>query len=415
MTARSPQPDPNTHRDKSDPSGTMRFASALSEAEAFTTATQEVLEQLASQIKPPVDLVVMFATNGHTEHIEKIHKQINEALSPSVSLGVTVGGVIGRQREVEETPGLSVMAASMPGVTLCPLGYEQIDWQAVADAPEALRDAVYPDGDPLKAIILLADPFSTPMLSALPTMNLAWPGVPIVGGMASAATKPGTNRLLINGRVLDEGAVGVLIAGPVDIACTISQGCRPIGEPYVITKSHRHIVYELGGHNALQAIEDMGKNLEEEDRRLIQTRGLMVGRVINEYKERFGRGDFLIRHLLAADQETGYIAINDPQVRTGQTIQFHVHDQKTAQEDFKLLLEAQKLHGSACGAMLFSCNGRGTHLFDKPHIDASIVHEALGDVPVSGFFAAGEIGPVGDQNFLHGHTASLIVFREAAK
>ena len=139
----------------------------------------------------------------------------------------------------------------------------------------------------------------------------------------------------------------------------------------------------------------------------------MVGRVINEYKDRFGRGDFLIRNIVGIDPKARYLAISDPQTRAGQTIQFHVRDDKTAIEDFQMLLEAQNLHGPAAGALLFSCNGRGTRLFSNPNTDATIIHDALGNIPLAGFFCAGEIGPVAGQNFLHSHTASLAVFRPA--
>jgi len=166
-----------------------------------------------------------------------------------------------------------------------------------------------------------------------------------------------------------------------------------------------------GGRNALAVIQEMLREVPERDTQMVQSNGLLVGRVINEYKGHFGRGDFLIRGVVGVDQEAGYIAIGDPQIRVGQTIQFHVRDQRTAEEDFQLLLEAQKLHGDAGGALLFSCNGRGTRLFDHPDADATMIHHALGDLPLAGFFAAGEIGPVGKENFVHGHTASLVVFR----
>lgn len=389
-----------------------RFASAVSDAEDSLAAVDQILTEITPSLPGPVDLAMVFATPHHRDNLQAISHRLTQAVSPRVLLGATAGGVIGRQREIEDRPGLSVLAASLPGATVHPFAAGQMDQQAALASPESVRGTVWPHDDVPKAVVLFADPFSTPMTQLLPTLSRLWPGVPVVGGMASAARQPGQNLLLLNGQTHRDGLVGAAIAGDIDVACTISQGCRPIGKPYVITKSHRHIVHELGGRNALAALEEMAQGISDEDRTLIQTRGLMVGRVINEYKDHFGRGDFLIRHLLAVDQDTGYIAINDPQVHTGQTVQFHVHDQQTAVEDFKLLLETQQLNGPACGALLFSCNGRGCNLFDQPNTDASLIHGALGDAPLAGFFAAGEIGPIGDQNFLHGHTASLIVFRQ---
>jgi small ligand-binding sensory domain FIST len=263
----------------------------------------------------------------------------------------------------------------------------------------------------VKLILLLADPFSTPISKMLPLFNRGFPQTPIIGGMASAAAKPGDNRLLYNGRVLEQGAVGLLMSGRIDVQCTVSQGCRPIGKPLVITKSQRHVVQQLSGRNALEVVQEMVRKLSAEDRQLVQSHGLLVGRVINEYKSRFGRGDFLIRSISGVDEESGYIGVADTAVRTGQTVQFQVRDKQTAEQDLAFLLEAQKLHGQAGAALLFSCNGRGTRLFDEPDTDARILRQALGPVPLVGCFAAGEIGPVGEENFLHGHTVSLVTFR----
>lgn len=391
------------------------FASAVSDAADARDAVDQALSQIAGKINAPVDMALVFVSPHHVDGLTTIHRRLQDTLSPAVCLGVTAGGVIGRGMELEESSGLSLMVASMPGVALHPFSYEQIDWPAVLENPDELRQTLVPgtDGteDDLRAILLFADPFSAPMVNLLPVLGQCWPNVPVIGGMASGGSRPGLNRLLLNGQVLRTGAVGLAIRGNISVQCTLSQGCRPIGKPYVITQSKRHLLYQLGGKAALGEIQHLINDIEDSERELIQTRGLMLGRVINEYKERHGRGDFLIRHLVGVDQEAGYIAVNDPQIRVGQTVQFHVHDQQTAREDFKLLLEAQKIYGDASGALLFSCNGRGQHLFDQPNTDACLVHDALGGIPLAGFFAAGEIGPVGGENFLHGHTASLAVFR----
>jgi small ligand-binding sensory domain FIST len=153
----------------------------------------------------------------------------------------------------------------------------------------------------------------------------------------------------------------------------------------------------------------MAEAASDDDRRLMEG-GLLIGRVISEYKDRFGRGDFLIRNIVGADEQQGFIAIADL-VRVGQTVQFHVRDARAAEEDLRLLLEAQRLHGPAAGAVLCTCNGRGSNMFPRPNVESALISDALGHAPMAGFFAAGEIGPVGAENFLHGFTSSLAVFR----
>jgi len=390
----------------------LRFASALSCHEQTAVAVRDVVEQLEASMDGEADLVVAFATGAHVNRFDLVQRSLEHALKPQVLVGCSAEGVVGVQHEQEREPGISVLAARLPNVTLRPFRYDQLDLNALADAPDMLLEQTGTKGMDISALLMLADPFSTPLVKLLPAMNEAWGGAAIFGGMASSGRSAGENRLVADGQIIAEGAVGVAIGGAVDVGCVVSQGCRPIGQPFVITRAHRHIVQELGGRGALAVLQDMASQLSEEDKDLVRTNNLMVGRVINEYKDRFGRGDFLMRGLLGVDPDSGYVAIGDPQVRVGQTIQFHVRDRVTAREDFELLLDAQKLHDKPMGMLLCTCNGRGTRLFDQPHVDASIVHRAFGDVPLAGFFAAGELGPIGGETFLHGHTASLVTFRE---
>lgn len=396
----------------------LRFASAVSDAPLTADAQRQVLDALSAELDGAgADLIMVFTTMHHGEALKRICDDLQAALQPRVIVGCTCGGVIGVKRELQEGPGLSVLAGVMPGAALQGFSYEQIDWPAVMDAPSALRDTINLSGDPNdtgdgpRAILLLADPFSTPMVTLLPAFTSAFGPVPVIGGLASGAAESGRNRLVLDGVEMRDGAVGVAIGGKIDVQTTVSQGCRAVGEPMVITRSRRHVVQELGGRNPLMALRQMVAHMDPEDRELIQHNGLHVGRVINEYKSRFGRGDFLIRNMIGVDADDGYLAIGDTRVRTGQTIQFHLRDARSAEDDLKMMLAAQQVHGEAAGALLFSCTGRGTHLFDREHADAMMVHDALGDVPLAGFFCAGEIGPIGGQSYLHGHTACLAVFR----
>ena len=184
----------------------------------------------------------------------------------------------------------------------------------------------------------------------------------------------------------------------------MSQGCRPLGRAFVVTRAERNMIYELAGRPALDRVQELYQEADEDDRRLLQ-QGIHVGRVIDEHKPDFQRGDFLVRNVLGADKESGAIAVGDV-VDVGSTVQFHVRDAATADEDLRSLLAGE----CAEAALLFTCNGRGTRLFGTPDHDAEIVSDALGGVPLSGFFAAGELGPVGGRNFLHGFTASLALF-----
>ena len=260
-------------------------------------------------------------------------------------------------------------------------------------------------------MLLLGEPFSFPADELIRRLNEDRPGVPVLGGMASGGVAPGENRLLLGTQVFSHGAVAALVHGDVRIRSVVSQGCRPIGKPFVVTKSEANVIHELGGVAALVRLQEVFETLTEQDRLLVR-HGLHVGRVLSEYQDKFVRGDFLVRNVIGADPKSGAIAIGDF-VRPGQTVQFHIRDEQTADEDLRELLKTAAEPGGdnrSRGALLFTCNGRGTRLFSSADHDVRCVRQALGEIPVAGFFAQGEIGPIGGNNFLHGFTASIAVF-----
>jgi small ligand-binding sensory domain FIST len=253
----------------------------------------------------------------------------------------------------------------------------------------------------------LGDPFSFPAEAAFEALSRHHPGLPVLGGMASAARGPGGNRLVINDRVLTSGAVGALIRGDgVSVRSLVSQGCRPVGQPLTVTKAEGSIIYELAGAAALQRVVEMARgSLTPEEVGLVNRGGLHVGLVIDEHKVDFGPGDFLVRNVGGADQSNGAIQVG-ADVEVGTTVQFHLRDADAADLDLKAVLEGAD--GDA--ALLFTCNGRGRRLFGLPDHDATALAEAVGLVPTAGLFCAGEFGPVGGHNFVHGFTASIALF-----
>lgn len=383
----------------------LRFAAALSTSQRTEEALAEVCSQAGAQLGAGADLAIAFFSPHHADHADRIVGEIQRRLSPGCLLGSSGESIVGGQREIEGAAALSLWLAAMPGVTLHPLG---LDFQR---SPEGGAVSGWPDDVPAawpagSAMLLLADPFSFPADWLLERLNDDEPGVPVLGGMASGGFSPGQNRLLLNDRALDSGAVGVLLHGAVEVRAVVSQGCRPIGRHYVVTKVEQNLILELSGKPPLVQLQELFDTLSPRDQQLVQS-GLHVGRVINEYQDRFQRGDFLVRNCLGADRQTGALAVGD-YLRTGQTVQFHVRDAQTADEDLRELLAAS---GGAAAALLFTCNGRGTRLFDGPDHDAGVLQEVLGPTPLAGFFAQGEMGPVGGKNFLHGFTASCALFR----
>jgi small ligand-binding sensory domain FIST len=385
------------------PTASPTFASALSQhpiaTHAVGEAAGEVLETLQGE---DADLVVCFVSPHHVGVLEDLAAALRSLLEPRVLIGGTAASIIGGSREVEEEPALAVFAARLPASTLHPMALrvEAADTPqpALVGWPERLDSL--PD-----TLLLFADPFTFPVDAFLARCNADAPDLRVIGGLASAAARPGGNRLVLDDRVLTEGAVGVLVDG-IEVRTLVSQGCRPIGRPYVITRAQRNFVEELGGQPALERLQELASTATEDERELLRN-GLHMGLVVDEHKADFERGDFLVRNLLGADQESGALAVGDT-VTVGQTVQFHVRDAGAADEDLRELLAGV----DADAALLFTCNGRGQHLFGGPDHDAGLVEQMLGPIPLAGCFCAGEIGPVGGRNFLHGFTASLALFKQ---
>jgi small ligand-binding sensory domain FIST len=390
----------------------MPFTAALSAAAGAGRALDEVCSQASEPLGGAQDLAVAFFSPHHVRAATEIAEGLRGRLAPRCLLGCVGESVIGNDREVEEGPALSLWLARWKR----PVSLESfhLTLERTADGPSLLGwpDALTGADPAASAVLLLGDPYTFPTDLFLEQVNDLSPGVRVLGGMASGVRGAGHCRLLHSGGVADQGAVGVLMQGPVGLRSVVSQGCRPVGRPLVITRAEDNVIYELGGRPPLEQLQELWRTLTPEEQGLFQ-HGLHVGRVLNEYRGDFQRGDFLVRNVLGVDKNTGALAITD-RVRVGQTVQFHVRDAQTADEDLHALLQLD-VHAHdrpPAGALLFSCNGRGTRLFPKPDHDACAVRQEVGPIPLAGFFAQGELGPVGSQNFIHGFTASVALFEE---
>jgi small ligand-binding sensory domain FIST len=384
------------------------FGAAVSTAPDHQQALDEVVPAVLGQVGERPDLVVCFFSMEHAAVAGGIALGLSERTGTATIIGCTAGGVIGGRRELEDPPALSLWAARLPGVRLKPFALE------VVELADGYGVTGWPDLDPAERpdVLLLPDPFSFPADSFIRRLDEDQPGIRVIGGMASGANGPGLHRLLLGPAALEAGAVGVAITGPVEVRTVVSQGCRPIGSPFTVTRGEGNVIQELGGRPALQRLRELIVGASAADQALLVS-GVQLGRVIDEHKASFERGDFLIRSLIGVDEQVGALAIGD-QVEVGQTLQFHVRDAAAATEELDLLL-APVPGWDPQGALLFSCNGRGRHFFNEPDHDAARVAKATGDAPMAGFFAQGELGPVGGQNFLHGFTASMALFREQAE
>jgi small ligand-binding sensory domain FIST len=368
--------------------------------EAFNDAARDAARGLGGE---RCDLCLVFAGAPHLGRGKWILSAVHDRLAPAHLIGCGAGGVVGGGREIEEGPAAVVWAAAMPEAEVATHHFET---ERTDGGFHALG---VPEADALgEAMIVLADPYSFATEALLVRIGELRPGMPVLGGLASAAAA-GSASLFRDGDVLDGGAVACSLAGVPLLPC-VSQGAAPVGPEMTITAAEGNLIRELASRPAIERLREALADLDPHEQELAAS-GLMLGLVIDENKPEYLRGDFLVRPIIGVDSESGSLAIGE-HVNVGQTVRMQIRDGASADEDLRDALRAQtEALGRArpAGVLLFTCNGRGSHMFQVPDHDASTIEDALG-VPAGGFFCAGEIGPVGGRNFLHGFTATMALF-----
>lgn len=392
------------------------FAGSLSTAADSKIALEESLSALeAAMGERSPHLCLAFASPHHAPLLQGLGPVLAQSTGAEVVLGCTGQSIVGGTREVEAEPALSLWAAHLPGTEVRPLEVTAVPGPDQTPSFSALPEVE----DPARAgLLLFGEPFSFPMDAYLRSLNEERSGVPAVGGIASGGQRPGQILLLNENGLRQAGAVGAVIEGEIELCPVVSQGCRPVGQPWVITKCERNLVLELGGQPAAEVLVKTLEALPEGEREQFQ-KGPFLGLAIDATRSQFGRGDLLVRGILGMDPKRKALAVGDV-LRRGQSVQFLMRDADSCAEDLRQLIGVhgdalEQDTGAQSGALLFTCNGRGRNMFPIPDHDVSCVRAGLRrDLPLAGFFANGEIGPVGGRNFLHGFTASVGLLKRRA-
>jgi len=380
-----------------------------------------MLDDLAGQLDSAEispNLVLVFLAEQTEESFAELSKSLRRRFPEAQLLGCSVQGAICDGQEFESGPSAVVWAGQLSDVEI---GSFHLNFQRTSEGAAFAGEGELADlseWEPADSVLIaLGDPYTFPMDVYLERLRDEAPMLPVVGGMASGGAGPGLTLLMRNGELVNQGAMFASLRnrrsdGLPRFISVVSQGCRPIGEPFVVTGAERNQVFGLGGKPAVEQLLRIYRELLTQEQRMLQM-GLHLGIAVDEYRDRFGFGDFLIRNVLQLNQDDGYLVVGDF-VRVGQTVQFHLRDEVSAgaelQQRLKQML-AEMQPQRLAGALLFSCNGRGQNLFSTANHDAQLIQSTVGQIPLAGFFAAGEIGPVSGVNFVHGYTASGLFFR----
>jgi small ligand-binding sensory domain FIST len=408
------------------PATHVQIGTGLStEHDPLRAGTEAAHSAAAALDGAPADLAVVFASGSHLIAPEATLEGIFGELAPAVLIGCGAGGVLGQGRELETGTAVAVWAASLGnGGSATPFHAELADdaqlLAAVLDEQETVAQLVgLPSLEGSTGVLMLSDPYSFPTEAALELLAADAPAVPVLGGISSARTAPagggaGGGILFLGDRVHETGAVGASLQG-VELLPCVSQGAAPLGREVTITAAEGNVIHELAGLPALETVQLIVSELSPRERALVAA-GLLIGVVIDGGKPEYEQGDFLVRGVLGADPDSGALVVG-AHVEPGQVVRLHARDAESADEDLRqeLQLRARALAGEPpAGALVFSCNGRGSAMFGLPDHDVMVVERELSGAPTAGFFAAGEIGPVGGRSFVHGFTATLAVFPKSS-
>jgi len=325
----------------------------------------------------------------------------------TVGLGVMAGeGRDGEEEEFFDRPAVAAMALRLPPDSFRLFPAVSGDMTPLRRAAGAWLDRRRPT-----LAIIHADPRTMNLPETIALLGDTT-GAFVVGGMTSTRgdnfvqfAVPGSTATMdkgpVSGGAEGIGVSGVLLGDGAEVATGLTQGCTPIGPVRTITEANENILISIDGRPALEVFkEDIGELLARDLQRVAGYIFAGLGVPGSD------TGDYLVRNLVAIDPRKGWIAVAE-HVENGQPVRFTRRDKPSAETDLRRMLAGLKrrLPAPPKGALYVSCIARGPNQFGAGR-EIAIIREEMGDVPLAGFFASGEISHAR----LYGYTGVLTVF-----
>ncbi len=389
----------------------MRWASTISREATLERAVAAAAAEAGDALGARPDLAVVFPSSQYGRDLRQLPELLPAPLRECTLIGCAGAGVIGGGEECEGAPAVSLTLAALPGVKLAARHFEDEtlpSGRARSSVWHAALGAVPSDGGP--SFLILADPFTFMIEPFVQALDRHYPDSTKIGGLASGGHRRGDSVLFVNGGVHASGAACLTLDGELDVRAIVAQGCRPIGQPLFVTRAHGNLLLELDGRRPTEVLAEVFEQSDARDRALLAPGGVFLGLVMRPGEQVYGRGDYLVRNLLGVDDESGALWIG-AELEANQVVQFHVRDAVTSAEDLEHALEPLDRSAAPAGALLFSCLGRGQHLYGRPDHDTDAFRRHAGPTPLGGFFCNGEIGPVRGRTFIHGYTSAFALIR----
>jgi small ligand-binding sensory domain FIST len=386
----------------------MDWASAVSQRVDSRTAIKEALRTLMAERSRPPDLVFAFVSQHHAAAYEQVPGWLREELGDTVIAGCSAGGVIGGGCELEGREAISLTGGWLPDVRV---RVHHITEPVQNPSREVWSEVLGLAPNEPCQFLLIIDPYTCEVDELLPSLDGAFPNACKVGGLASAGAGDQPVALFAGDELHRGGALIVTLQGPYELRAVVSQSCRPVGEPYIVTRANGNVIKELNAGKPAEVLRKVYDAMNARDHSLFNT-SLFLGMDRGDNRTRYESGDFLIRNILGIDPDSGALAV-DARVNPYQVVQFHLRDRDTASQDLSQRLREltrSDIPPRVRGALLFSCLGRGERLYGVANHDSDAFARRVGPVSLSGFFSDGEIGPVDGKTCLHGYASVFAVF-----
>lgn len=394
----------------------MIASSGIAEHESIHLAVRNAFRNASDYLRSPISCIFLFVSGSNLgDNAIAIRTALDELASDVPVFGCSAESLVGRGREIEGQTAASILLLSE--LSQPPMIYP-MECLRTPDGPTVVgfTDEIIELARQSNGMLVAACPqtFSVDRLITALEPERGAAVVPILGGYCSSQNWESSSLLFCNNKVLNRGAVGLVLPPELHWQTIVSQGCRPIGDPMVVTALDGNTILGLGGRPALPMLRELFQRLPSHERDMAID-ALLIGRAITEYCDTFSHGDFLIRNVQGVDTDVDGIVVTD-RFQVGQTIRFHVRDAQGADADLTNLLSRVNKGGIENKAgLLFSCNGRGHRMFSQPNHDALAIDKTFPGLPLAGIFAAGEFAPLANRNLTHGFTAVAAFLRETSK
>ncbi len=352
----------------------------------------ECLKQLGS-IPPEANFGFLYLSDQLSDQSDSILNHLRQSTDITNWVGTIGVGIIATNHEYYDQPAMAIMLA----------GFNEADFQIL---PNLTSETAELPGDisnwcrsnDFTVGLLHADPTNAATQTQLAALEENIPTAFMIGGITSSRTL----NIQFANEALQGGLSGVLFSQSVPIKTDLSQGCTPIGKRHIVTHCDNNIIHNLDDRPALDVLgDDVGEVISQDWQQLS---GYIFAGIVNKNSD---QDDYSIRQIVGIDVDEKLIGIGD-YLQHNDEIIFCRRDGNTAMEDLERMLFEFKsrLTTPIKGGVYVSCLGRGRHQFGDDSQEVRFIHTVLGDFPLVGFFANGEI----HKNALYGFTGVLILF-----